>query len=183
MTDWFDDPGTLDRVSVRAAVPGDALCLGMLATQVFLDTYATEGIPADLAREVEKLHSPAAYGASLSDPARSIHLAEVDGALVGFVEIVLGKPCPLGPPTATSEVLHLYVQRPLLRQGLGSRLLDHAEGVVASHGHRVLWLSSWVGNAPALSFYRSRGYADVGAVDHVIEGQAYENRVFTKSIP
>ncbi len=36
---------------LRTGVPDDALCIGVLATQVFLDTYATSGIRPDLAYE------------------------------------------------------------------------------------------------------------------------------------
>jgi hypothetical protein len=39
-------------VGFRAATASDALCIGVLATQVFLDTYATDGIRPSLAREV-----------------------------------------------------------------------------------------------------------------------------------
>ncbi|HOZ25184.1 MAG TPA: hypothetical protein PLI83_10420, partial [Thermomonas sp.] len=37
---------------LRPATPDDALCLGVLGLQVFLDTYATGGIRPTLAREV-----------------------------------------------------------------------------------------------------------------------------------
>ena len=39
-------------VRLRPARPDDALCLSVLTMQVFLDTYATEGIRPSLAREV-----------------------------------------------------------------------------------------------------------------------------------
>jgi ribosomal protein S18 acetylase RimI-like enzyme len=43
-----------------------------------------------------------------------------------------------------------------------------------------VWLTAWVGNAAALRFYRAVGYDDVGTTHYVIEGKAYENRVFVK---
>jgi diamine N-acetyltransferase len=39
-------------VVLRVAGPADAPRIGVLATQVFLDTYATDGIRPSLAREV-----------------------------------------------------------------------------------------------------------------------------------
>ena len=39
-------------VALRMAGPADALCIGVLATQVFLDTSAMDGIRPSLAREV-----------------------------------------------------------------------------------------------------------------------------------
>jgi hypothetical protein len=40
------------RLTIRTAANDDALCLGVLGIQVFLDTYATEGIRPSIAREV-----------------------------------------------------------------------------------------------------------------------------------
>jgi diamine N-acetyltransferase len=44
----------LSELSFRRANSSDALCLSALATQVFLETYATEGIRPWLAREVQE---------------------------------------------------------------------------------------------------------------------------------
>ena len=46
-------------ITFRVAAADDALCLGVLSTQVFLDTYAPHGIRAVLAREVLAKHSVA----------------------------------------------------------------------------------------------------------------------------
>jgi len=42
-------------INYRTAVQQDALCLSVLATQVFLDTYAIQGIRPAIAREVRHL--------------------------------------------------------------------------------------------------------------------------------
>lgn len=42
----------MGNISIRFASPSDSLCLHVLATQVFLETYATSGIREALAREV-----------------------------------------------------------------------------------------------------------------------------------
>ena len=45
----------------RRGREGDALCVSVLATQVFLDTYAEGGIRPDLAREVLTGYSQEAF--------------------------------------------------------------------------------------------------------------------------
>lgn len=82
-------------VEYRPATVDDALCIGVLATQVFLDTYATEGIRADLAREVLAGYSPEAFAARLSSHSMHFVLAEVNACLVGFTEVALGSSCPV----------------------------------------------------------------------------------------
>ena len=55
-------------ILVRAAGDADALCLHALATQVFLDTYATEGTREALAREAQQELSVAAFLEQLEAP-------------------------------------------------------------------------------------------------------------------
>ena len=81
---------TPEPIAFRLAVAADALCLGVLSTQVFLDTYATQGIRAAVAREVLALHSVAAYDALLADPGVTLLVAECAGHLVGFSQVADG---------------------------------------------------------------------------------------------
>lgn len=77
------------------------------------------------------------------------------------------------------ELDRLYLQRHVHRQGIGAALLRHAEAMAQQHGARGLWLTAWSGNANALAFYPRQGYRAVGTALHWIEGQAYDNVVFT----
>lgn len=172
---------TTRAIACRAATPADALCLGVLSAQVFLDTYATAGIRAELAREVLAKHSPAVFERVLADPASRVVLAECAGHLVGFVTVAVDRPGPL-PGTGPVEIARLYVQRPFLRAGVGRLLAAHAEQIAAEHGAGSVWLTAWAGNARAIAFYRAVGYNDIGATTYVIEGRGYENRVFVKPV-
>lgn len=58
----------LANFTYRPAVPSDALTLSALATQVFFDTYATDGIDADLATEALNVYSRSIFEARLVDP-------------------------------------------------------------------------------------------------------------------
>ena len=63
-------------LALRDAVPEDALCLSVLAMQVFLDTYATDGIRPELAREVLTTYSQAAFGEAIAHERSCILVAE-----------------------------------------------------------------------------------------------------------
>lgn len=167
-------------ITYRRATADDALCIGVLATQVFLDTYAPNGIRPDLAREALSCYTPEVMAAHLAQPGVHFVLAESNGHLLGFVELALDRPCPT-PGTATAEIVRLYVQRNFHRRGIGEALSKQAERIVAEEGHGALWLTAWAGNGPALAFYPHLGYSDIGRTEYVIDGQAYENRIFVKT--
>jgi GNAT superfamily N-acetyltransferase len=171
---------TAEAVHFRAATPADALCVGVLAMQVYLDTYASAGIRPDIARDVLADYTPEAYARRLAQPETSTMLAERAGHLLGFAELHLNRPCPVSDIACTVELDRLYLQRHVHRQGIGAALLHQAEAMAQQHGAGGLWLTAWSGNANALGFYPSQGYRAVGTAPHWIEGIAYENVVFFK---
>lgn len=168
----------VDLILLRPGAPRDAVAVAALAVQVFLDTYATDGVRPDLAREAFHELSPGVFSERLADPHRRFILAEVGAGLVGFAEVTtISKTAP-GDAVTGAELVRLYVQPAFQRAGLGSRLLRASEGIAREAGLGALWLTAWVGNDRARAFYSKHGYADVGETSHVIDGQAYGNRIF-----
>ena len=76
-------------LALRDAAPEDALCLSVLAMQVFLDTYATEGIRPELAREVLASYSQTVFSEAIAHRASRIVMAELKGHVVGFAQVTL----------------------------------------------------------------------------------------------
>lgn len=165
----------------RRAAPADALPLSTLATQVFLDTYATQGINKALAREAVTVYSTEVFERRLRDATVELWMIEAGGYTVGFVDIAFATSCPV-PGVRGAEVFRLYVQRPFLRRGLGRALMAKAEASARARGLDAIWLTAWAGNQAALGFYQSLGFRDVGATEYVIDGVGYENRVLCKTL-
>jgi GNAT superfamily N-acetyltransferase len=165
----------------RVATPDDALCIGVLATQVFLDTYATSGIRAGIAREVTSLLSTSAIAALLAAPDRRFVVAEIEQHLIGFVQLHLR--CGIDAPAVdVAKVERLYVQQRFAARGIGTVLLARAEGIATREGMRRAWLTVWAGNDRALAFYPRRGYRDHGPATYTFEGESYESRMFVKAL-
>jgi diamine N-acetyltransferase len=166
----------------RSATPEDAVTVAALAVQVFLDTYATEGVRPDLAREAFAEYSVEAFTKRLQEPDCRFFLAEHGTGLIGFAEIQI---LPLSPPAGAgvgANLVRLYVQPRAQRQGVGGKLLRLAELAAADAALRNVWLTAWEGNLPAHSFYAAHGYQDIGATTYTFEGHSYVNRVFTKPL-
>ena len=176
------DPAAHGDALLRPARADDALCIAVLGTQVFLDTYATQGVGPVLAREVLAHFSSAEIAALLARPDTRFIVAERDDHLVGFVQLTLGARQPEVTGSITTEVVRLYVQRRFQGQHLGARLLQQAQSVAAEHGASRLWLTAWVGNPRAIGFYAAQGWQDVGSTDYVFEGEAFLNRIFVREL-
>lgn len=172
----------MPRVALRRAKPDDALCLSVLAAQVFLDTYATEGIRVQLAREVTSSYAESSFTKAIMDDGCRIEVAEVKGNMVGFAQVTLDANHALAPAGKQAELLRLYVQAPFAGAGVGTQLLAAAERMASSAGRTVLWLTLWVHNSRARAFYARRGYSDCGPTRFDLEGESHENRLFAKSL-
>lgn len=151
--------------------------------QVFLDTYATEGIRPEIAREVLSAYSQAAFLRAIASPLSRICIAERAGHHIGFAQLTLRAAHALAPPGRQAELLRLYVQEPFTGKHVGSLLLAEAERLATESGATVLWLTPWVHNHRALVFYGRRQYKDHGLTHFVFEGESHENRLYAKLLP
>lgn len=167
---------------LRPGRASDAQTIAALATQVFLDTYATEGVRPDLAREAFTEYSVEAFSARLGEATRSFVVAESAGGLVGFAEVLAS---PLDAPAGGvrgAQLVRLYVQPRVQGSGLGRALIDAAERLAANRSLEALWLIAWEGNARAIAFYKRLEYTDVGADTYTFEGRTYGTRVLVKRL-
>ena len=166
--------------TVRPATADDALPIAALAIQVFLDTYATEGVRPDLADEALTEYSVEAFTTRLKDDSRRFILAEIGTGVVGFAEVVTRRgPAPIGDVTG-ARLERLYVQPTAQRSGVGTALIDAAEKLAAPA--KLLWLIAWDGNERALAFYARQGYRDLGADTYTFQGHTYGTRVLAKEV-
>ena len=163
-------------VSVRNAIPSDAERLAALGMQVWLHTYATNGISQDIASYVLMEFTAAKMSALLADPSAVVLVAEAAGCLAGYATLQLDMPCP-SDSTATVELATLYIQAHFSRQGLGTRLLARAEQAVRDRAGSALWLTVNAHNATAISFYTAHGYTKIGTAYFSLGNTQHENHV------
>lgn len=172
----------LSDVLLRPATPADAPTISALSVQVFLDTYATEGVRPDLAIEAFETYSVEAFAQRLAEPHRPFILAETGTGLVGYAEVILASlPAPAGGITG-AELVRLYVQPAAHRRGVGRALMARMEQAVAAAGLAAVWLTAWEGNFNARAFYSRLGYSDIGATTYTFQGNDYPNRVIAKPL-
>jgi hypothetical protein len=72
---------------IRPAQPEDAKALAVLATQVWLHTYATEGVTVEIAEYVLSELRPEKFIATLNDPSRHVFVAEQERSLLGLAVV------------------------------------------------------------------------------------------------
>jgi diamine N-acetyltransferase len=165
-----------DSSGIRVGRSEDASRLAVLATQVWLHTYATDGIARDIAEYVLRELTPEKYSALLNDPASHVVVAEQHENLVGLAVVRFGVPCPAGGNSA-AELQTLYVQEHFVGRGIGKMLLQTAESKGRQDLNTALWLTVNAKNTEAIAFYARQGYAKVGTTFFVLGAGRHENHV------
>jgi ribosomal protein S18 acetylase RimI-like enzyme len=161
---------------IRLGVAEDAGRLAVLAIQVWLHTYATDGISTEIADYVLAHITPKTYAQLLRDASTQVLVALHANHVVGLAVVRFDMPCP-DQPALTAELRTLYVQEHFLRQGAGSLLLAAAEDVARRRANSRLWLTVNATNDRAIAFYDRKGYAKVGTAYFVLGTERYENHV------
>lgn len=167
--------------TIRPGQAADATRLAVLATQVWLHTYATNGISKEIADYVLAELTPAKYSALLRDASIRVRVAQHGDDLAGFAVIKLDATCPEAGGT-TAELQTLYVQAPFIGTGLGKRLLKDAESVAHEQGHAALWLTVNAQNHRAIAFYDHLGYRKIGTTYFVLGAQRHENHILIGAV-
>jgi len=148
-----------------------------LASQVWLHTYATGGITADIAEYVLHELTPEKYRVLLNDSTCQVFVAAIGESLVGLAVVKFGIPCPAGNCRSSVELQTLYVQEHFLGRGAGKCLLRAAEAEAKQRSNCALWLTVNARNARAIAFYSHQGYAKVGTTYFVLGEGRHENHV------
>ncbi len=164
------------KTTIRHAIAADAECLAALATQVWLHTYATDGISCAIARYVLAEFSATKFSAVLAQEHSTVLLAETNGHAVGYALANLGVACPAGGPSV--EVASLYVQAHFARRGIGSVLLRECQQLALQRtGSAAIWLTVNAKNYPAIAFYKAHGLVQTGTANFELGGGKHENHV------
>ncbi len=164
------------KLLIRSGKYEDAHCLAALATQVWLHTYATDGITAEIAAYVISELTPGNYSSVLGDPSCHVFVAQNGNSLVGFSVIKFNTRGPVDSDSSV-ELQTLYVQENFIGHGVGTLLLRAAEAKARQRSNGALWLTVNAKNARAIAFYARHGYTMIGTTYFALGEGRHENHV------
>ncbi len=164
---------TNSTINLRPAIEADCDQLAILAMQVWLHTYAWQGISPAIAKYALTELTPESFRAKLQNPDSRLIVAEQGTNLLAMARTERGQPWPDAPPEQGTQLATLYVQTYFARQGIGERLLRDAE----LYAQQPLWLMVNAQNAKAIAFYQKMGYQKIGTRFFKMDDGEHENHV------
>jgi diamine N-acetyltransferase len=167
----------VDSINIRIAVSSDMANLVVLKQQVWVATYAEEGIRAEFSDYLLTTFTLENEKALLENPLKKTLVAEQNGHLIGCAVIAFDEECPIPVTGRIPEIAVLYVLERFTGMGLGKNLLDKALREIKQSGFDAAWLTVYHKNERAINFYKKYGFTDIGIAFFKMQGNQYENRV------
>jgi GNAT superfamily N-acetyltransferase len=161
---------------IRPATVLDVDNLAALAMQVWLHTYAWDGISSTISKYVLSEFCPQRFATLLLEPSTAVFVAEREHNLVGYATVTVGTACPQATH-AKAELATLYVQEPFIGKGVGVALLFQAEQWAQLRTGTSLWLTVNSRNSRAIAFYAKHGYTRLGTTYFELGEARHENLV------
>ncbi|MHC1774464.1 MAG: N-acetyltransferase family protein [Lentimicrobium sp.] len=171
----------MDNLSIRQAEPGDVPNLTVLKQQVWIATYATEGIRTEFSRYVLDEFTEENTRRQIEDERKLILIAEINEHLLGCIELAFNEVCPAGAVSGP-EIAVLYVLERFCGKGIGKALLDQAVMKLKNAGYTNAWLTVYYKNENAIGFYKRQHFTEVGKTFFNLGENQYENKVMMLGI-
>ena len=80
------------------------------------------------------------------------------------------------------EIERFYIRKAFLRQGLGKALMEFACALAKQANNEYVWLGVWEENFPALYFYKSMGFQQIGTHPFDMGGDIQTDLIFKKEL-
>jgi ribosomal protein S18 acetylase RimI-like enzyme len=155
-------------VTIRPARAGDAAAIAALWREV--DALHARVAPGFFRETIGDSHALTAVRRALAQAGtgrdRAVLVAELDGEVVGFVDLAVYEtpPSPERRPRRRGHVDELVVAPARRRRGIGRALMAAAAEWARGRDAEQLLLTVWEGNGEAEGLYRALGYAPVSRV-------------------
>jgi len=157
----------LPKLTLRTATVADAELLSELGARTFVETFAVDNTPENMAAYLSAYFNPQQQSAELADPDTYCTIAEMDGLAVGYSMLCSGKAPACVSGETPIELVRLYVSKDSIGHGVGAALMKECLDYSTSLGHRVIWLGVWERNFRAQQFYFKWDFEKVGS--HIFE--------------
>ena len=176
------EPSDPASIRVRPALPAEAEAIAALAARSFREAWQAYNTPADMDAYCLEHFVPARIAADLREPAVRYLLADLDGALPGYLRLVAGSLNDSVAARRPLEISRLYVCRDWHGRGVGPALMQAGLLHAARAGHDVAWLAVWQRAAQALAFYRKWGFEVTGSASFLLGADLQDDYVMRRAL-
>jgi GNAT superfamily N-acetyltransferase len=149
-------------MNIRYGTTGDAKLLSELGAKTFYNTFAKDNTPENMDAYLKSSFSPEIQFNELSQPDVIYLIAEFEGNLIGYAQLILNSRDEAIKATRPLEIRRIYASPEYLGKGVGKALMESTISEARRRGCDCLWLGVWEKNQRAIDFYKKWGFREIG---------------------
>ena len=170
-------------IKIKIAKEADTVILVDLGKTTYVESHGqfikNEN---DLIKYVDNAFSASKTKQDLNNPKHLFFIIYVDDLPVGYAKLVLNAEHESVASQNNCRLERIYILNEFIPLKVGQQLLTFVEEKVKALGLGTMWLSVYIKNKRAIRFYERNEFKNVGELNFLVNGQAYENIVFSKTI-
>jgi diamine N-acetyltransferase len=172
----------INRLVIRRAEINDLENITVLKQQVWIATYAVEGLRKEFSNYVLSEFTLDKVRETILDKNKLLLVAQIDNHIIGCVEIDFESQCPIPLEKKQPEIAVLYILERYTGIGIGAELLIETLSELKKMNFKAAWLTAYHKNERAIRFYKKNDFKIIGVAYFEMDGNSYENKVMMVEI-
>jgi diamine N-acetyltransferase len=169
-------------IIIREAKKSDIKNLAVLKQQVWISTYAAEGVTEQFANYVLSEYSVENIRKSITDKSKLTLIAIYNKGIVGCVEIILSPQSPIDTIKPCIEISTFYILERFHGMGIGKKLLQECFNVITRMNFYKVWLTVYYKNQKAIDFYSKQNFTIIGVTFFLLGKYRHKNLIMLRNI-
>jgi len=169
-------------ILVKKAGLNDLNNLAVLKQQVWISTYATEGIIEEFSKYVLSEYSVENIKKSITDKTKLTLIAVDNKSVIGCVEILLTPTKPINTIEPSIEISNFYILEKFQGGGIGKKLLTACLKEIKQLSFNKVWLTVYYKNQNAIEFYLKQHFSQIGETEFILENNKHKNYIMLRNI-
>jgi len=170
-------------LTIRRALPTEAQRLAELGQTTFVEAFAEQNRPEDMALYLQQAFGVAQQTQELADPRTTFLLLLHDETPIGYAKLMdhAVPACVTGPHPL--EIARFYLLQAWVGRGVASHLMQACVDRAVGLGYETLWLGVWEHNLRAQAFYRKWNFVVVGEHGFLVGSDLQRDLLMACSVP
>lgn len=136
----------------------------------------------DLQQYNEDAFSVSKIRVALKNPNTMFYLIYKNDLPIGYAKITLHSAHEKVASQNSCQLERIYILNDYIPLKIGQQFLTFIEDSVKALQCNTIWLSVYTGNTRAIRFYKRNLFKEVGKSIFLVNGKAYKNKIFSKTL-
>lgn len=170
-------------IKIKTAKEADTAILALLGRITWAESHGQYiADKNNLLAYLNKNFSVAKTKQEINNSKNLFYIIYVDDLPVGYAKLVVNEKQENVASHNNCRLERIFIQNEFIPLKIGQQLLTFVEDKAKTLKLDTMWLSVYIKNKRAIRFYEKNGFINVGELNFNVNGEVYENIVFSKRI-